>query len=94
LDFQAVSFVDITGVDELHIMLDELKTKGIQIALIGIHLPVMEVLKNSGMINELNHSHLFENKGDAISFLFQHIDHGYCQNKCPHKLYHECSTIK
>lgn len=94
LDFQAVGFIDITGIDELRILHDEVKTRGVQLALMSVHLPVKEVLERSDMLNELKRGHLIENKGDAITFLFQHIDHGYCKNVCPYRLYHECSTVK
>lgn len=94
LDFQAVGFIDITGIDELRVLQDELKERGVRLALMGVHLPVKEVLKSSGMIQELKDGLLIENRGEAISFLFQHIDHGYCKNECPYQIFDECATVK
>ena len=94
LDFQAVGFIDITGIDELRVLQDELKERGVRLALMGVHLPVKEVLKSSGMIQELKDGLLIENRGEAISFLFQHIDHGYCKNECPYQIFNECATVK
>ncbi len=94
LDFQGVGFIDITGVDELRTLQDEVKQREIELALMGVHLPVKEVLKSSGMINELKSGHLIENRGEAITFVFQHIDHKYCKNVCPYRLFYECSNVK
>jgi SulP family sulfate permease len=94
LDFQGVGFIDITGVDELRILQGEIRQREIELALMGIHLPVMEVLESSGMINEMKTGHLIEKRGDAIAFLFHHIDHEYCKNVCPYMLFYECSSVK
>jgi SulP family sulfate permease len=89
-----VGFIDITGVDELRILQSEIKQRGIELAIMGIHLPVKEVLKSSGMVNELKPGHLIEKRGAAIAILFQHIDHEYCKNVCPFQLFYECSSVK
>lgn len=94
LDFQGVGFIDITGIDELRVLNDELSSRHIELALMSVHYPVRQVLESSGFINELNPGHLIEKRGEAISFLFQHIDHTYCKNDCPHRLFHECSSVK
>ncbi|MFC1812038.1 SulP family inorganic anion transporter [Thermodesulfobacteriota bacterium] len=94
IDFQAVGFIDITGVDELRVLLDDLKERNMQLALMGVHLPVKRVFESSGFINEIEPGHLIENRGEAITFLFQHIDHGYCKDVCPHSLFLECPTVK
>jgi len=94
LDFHGVGFMDITGVDELRTLKDEVKEKGIELALMGVHLPVMQVLKSSGFIEEMNPGNLIENEGEALTFLFRHIDHEYCKNDCPYQLFFECSSVK
>ncbi|MES0446713.1 MAG: sulfate permease, partial [Desulfobacterales bacterium] len=75
LDFQAVGFIDITGIDELRVLLDEVKERGARLAFTGVHLPVKQIFESSGFLKELQPGHLIENRGDAITFLFQHIDH-------------------
>ena len=94
LDFQAVGFIDITGVDELRVLLDELKERDVRLALMSVHLPVKQVFESSGFLKELAPGHLIENRGEAITFLFKHIDHGYCKDVCPHALFLECPTVK
>jgi SulP family sulfate permease len=94
LDFQAVGFIDITGVEELRVLLDELKERHIELALMGVHLPVKQVFESSGFINELEAGHLIENRADAITLLFKQIDHAYCKDVCPYSLFLECPTVK
>ncbi len=94
LDFQGVGFIDITGVDGLRTLQGEVKQRKTELALTGVHIPVMEVLKSSGMIDELKAGHLIENEGEAISYLFQRLDHGYCKNVCPYSLFYECASVK
>jgi SulP family sulfate permease len=94
LDFQAVGFIDITGVDELRILSDELKTRGVCLAFMSVRLPVKKVFESSGFSNQLNLNYLLVNRGDAIALLFRQIDHGYCKNVCPYRLFNECATVK
>jgi len=94
LDFQAMGFIDITGVEELRTLLDEVKQQDIQLAIMDARRPVREVFESSGFIDELKPSHLLGKRGEAITFLFKYLDHDYCKNVCPYKLYLECSEVK
>ena len=94
LDFEAIGFIDITGVDELRVLHDEVKERGVRLAIMDVHLPVMDVFKSSGFIKELEPGLLIENRGEAISILFQYIDHKYCKDVCPYRLFYECSTVE
>ncbi len=94
LDFQAVSFIDLTGVDELRILLEEAKARGVELAFISVHLPVKQVFESSGFNKEIRLEHLLDKRVESISHIFEHIDHVYCKEKCPYTLYTECSTVK
>ena len=94
LDFQAVGFIDITGIDELRVLIDEIKERNVRIAFMSVHIPVKQVFESSGLMKELQAGHLIENRGEAISFLFQRLDHEYCKNICPYALFNECQTVK
>ncbi len=94
LDFQGMGFIDVTGVEELKILLDELRTRGVQLILAGAHVPVKEVLEKSGFLKELGISNLFYSKGDAFSHMFKQLNHNYCKGVCPYKLFMECSAVK
>jgi SulP family sulfate permease len=100
LDFQAISFIDMTGIEELRSLKEELEERDIRLALMAIHRPVMETFESSGFIHELEGSCFFEktwdneHRGDAIARLFREIDHDYCRKVCPHCLFDECRTVK
>ncbi|MDM8539288.1 solute carrier family 23 protein, partial [Desulfobacterales bacterium HSG17] len=94
LDFQAVGFIDLTGIDELRVLMEETKIRDIQSAFVSIHIPVMNIYKSSEFINEINHEYIFNKRGDAFSSLFTRIDHSYCKKSCPHNIFNECSLVK
>jgi len=93
LDFYAVGFIDTTGIDELRVLKDELKRRNIQLSLMGVHIPVRQVLESTGFLDELHTDFLIEVRGEAIAYLFRRLDHDYCQNQCPYELFHECPSI-
>ena len=94
LDFQAMGFIDVTGVDELRVLLEEVRGRQMELALMEVHLPVMDVLRSTGFLDQIKSGHLLQKRGDAIGFLFQQIDHDYCRADCPYRLYLECDTVK
>ncbi|MFC1532990.1 SulP family inorganic anion transporter, partial [Thermodesulfobacteriota bacterium] len=94
LDFQAMGFIDITGIDELCMLFDEAKLRGVRLAIMDARLPVRQVFKSSGFIDKLDSEYLLEKRGDAILSLFGKIDHEYCKSVCPYELFNECPTVK
>lgn len=100
LDFQAISFIDMTGIEELRALKEDLEERGIRLALMAIHKPVMDTFESSGFIHELEESCYFEkiwdneHRGEAIARLFREIDHDYCRTVCPHAPFEECRTVK
>jgi len=101
LDFSAVGFVDVTGIDELGVLLDELEHSGVKLVLIYVHQPVRAAFERAGLMRRFATSfeedstgYLFVGRGDAIAEIFAQLDHGYCRETCPHRVYHECDTVK
>jgi sulfate permease, SulP family len=94
LDLQAMGFIDITGIDELRTLMDEIQLRKIQVAFMGINQEVMETFTNSSFIDEIEPDLLIKNRGQAISVLFKQLDHVYCKNQCPYALFNECPEVK
>jgi SulP family sulfate permease len=94
LDFESIAFIDISGVDELFGLLDELKAREIEMAFLYVHLPVRKVLESTNFLYVVGQDRMLEKMGDAIVYIFQRLDHGYCRKVCPYKIFHECSTVK
>jgi SulP family sulfate permease len=94
LDFQAVSFTDITGIDELKYLNQELKEKGLKMAISDLHQPVLEAFLRAGFTQEIEDGFLQKNKHEAIGYLVGLIDHDFCRTACPYSLFHECPELK
>lgn len=94
LDFQAVNFIDITGIDELRVLMEDIKSRGVQPAFINITPPVEKVFISSGLINDIDQTLIFDSKGTATKQLFSHLDQEYCKNTCPNTLFQECIALK
>jgi len=94
LDFQAVGFIDITGIDELRTLKEEMDARGVRLAFMTLHLPVKQVFETSRLIKKLDARLFFDRREDAIAMLFMLLDQSYCRQVCPHALFHECFTIK
>ena len=94
LDLQSMAFIDITGVEELRVLKEEVEARGAELAMMEIRGPVKEVLGSSGFIEEMHPRYLLKKRGDAYSVLFGEIDHDYCRDTCPYALFHECRTVK
>ena len=90
LDCAAVGFIDLTGVDEFRSMLEDLNRRRIRLAFMGVKLPVKQVFVSSGFMEDLESELYIEARGEAITVLFEKIDHDYCKNVCPHKMFFEC----
>jgi SulP family sulfate permease len=94
LDLQAVTYIDMTGIDTLQALQEEIGAQKVQLAIMGLHLPVVDVFKTSGFYEKLDPDLVIEIRGDAIKILFKRLDHNYCKNTCPYELFHECPTVK
>jgi hypothetical protein len=60
----------------------------------GVRRPVKEVMASSGFLEDMAPGHVIDNPAQAVGFLFARLDHHYCQNVCPHSLFHECPSVK
>lgn len=94
IDFAAIGFIDLTGIYELRRLRAELKKNNVDLAIMGIRRPVLEVIETSGFIKSISPRHIIPHKGEAIADLFRELDHDYCKNVCPYVLFHECKTVK
>ncbi|MBU0960828.1 MAG: STAS domain-containing protein, partial [Proteobacteria bacterium] len=94
LDFQAVNFIDITGIDELRVLMEDIKSRGVQPAFINITPPVEKVFISSGLMNDIDPTLIFDGKGTATKQLLIHLDQDYCKSTCQNTLFQECITLK
>ena len=94
LDFQSVTCIDITGIDELQGLLCELRGHRINTAFLNLNDEVQNQFSSSGLNAELDPDLIFTGKGSAIKTLFARLDHEYCRTVCPLSLFNECKSVK
>lgn len=94
LDMEMVNKIDATGLDEFKELIEELRKEGIEIYIANVKSPVRKTLENANFFRHLKQDRCYGSKADAITRLFNQIDYDFCRNKCPHKVFWECETIK
>lgn len=94
LDFQGIGFIDMTGIDDLSLLVEELASMGILVRFTYVQESVYEALQRSGFLSNWGPEMIVATKGEAIASMFAQIDHTYCQTVCPHAIYAECHTVK
>ncbi|MCK5784766.1 MAG: sodium-independent anion transporter, partial [Desulfobacterales bacterium] len=73
LDFKTVSFMDLTGIEELKNLKDELHHRNIEFVFMDVHLPVKSCLSIQDSIKKLIKDFFIDIGKDAIGSLLQHI---------------------
>jgi len=94
MDFENISTLDTTGIDELTILVKDLEQIGIKLHFSNVNAKVKEVLSRSGLAKLLDQKCCLSSKGESIAILFKGIDHQHCKDTCPHSVFRECATVK
>ncbi len=94
IDMEAVNKIDATGVDEMKELIREMRKLGVEMYIANVHMPVRDVLHNSGIMTLLEQTRCLKSKAESITLLFNKLDHKYCKNTCPYSIFWECETVK
>jgi len=94
LDFQGISFIDMTGIDEMELLMEDLAGMGILVRMTYVHHGVYQALERAGFVRAWGVELIVESKGEAIKSMFAQVDHAYCKKACPYKIYQECESVK
>ena len=94
LRMHGVDQCDLSGIEMLESTVDTYRKLGGDVYMVRLREPVMEVLEQSGFIdNTLGRDHILEPEG-AIEYLFENrIDPHSCVYECEHRLFAECQTV-
>jgi sulfate permease, SulP family len=89
-----VNTMDASGVNILEILLEDIKQRGGGLFFAGVNYRVFEVFKNSGLLKDVDATHIRTSTGAAIrkamrSYFYPHI----CA-ACPVFVFRECSELK
>lgn len=94
IDFEAVNNIDTTGLDELTSLIKDLEQFKVELYIVNINASIREIVYKSGLMNLMGHNLHPDSKGASIAMLFDKIDHKYCKDVCPYKIFRECETVK
>ncbi len=89
-----VNTMDASGIHLLEIVLEELNRRGGGLYMAGVNHRVFEVIKNSGLLKEMGHSHIRTNTGAAIRRAMQESFCPVICAACPLTVFRECPDLK
>jgi SulP family sulfate permease len=94
LRMHGVDQCDMSGIEMLESTVENYRQIGGDVYLVRLRKPVLEVLEQSGFIdNTLGRDHILKQEG-AIEYLFEHdIDPQICIYECEHRAFSECQTV-
>ncbi len=88
LDFKGVAFVDITGVDELQALLEELRGEGMELHIVSLHQPVRQVFASTGFLDQLGEGTIHTSYHEAMDVIRLDLRHELCDCSCNHGAAH------
>jgi sulfate permease, SulP family len=87
-----VPYMDTTGEANLSSIVRHFQKKGGIILISGIQDQPKEVLKRTGLYEEIGKEHFFDHTGEAIDFALANLDYKKCIG-CKHFAFEECSVL-
>ncbi len=95
LRMHGVDICDLSGIEVLESAVKTHRQLGGDVFLVRPREPVLDVMKNSGFLDEtLGRDHILEQEG-AIEYLFDKVlDPSVCIYECPHRIFAECQALE
>ncbi len=89
-----VNIIDTSGIHTLEVILEDIRLRGGDLYFSGVNHRVFDVFKNSGMLKDLGHNHIFTSTGNAIR---QAMVNSFCPETCAacnEVIFQECPDLK
>ncbi len=95
LRLHGVDICDLTGIEMLEATVQTYRKIGGDVFLVRPRKPVLDIMEQSGFLDEtLRRDHLLEQEG-AIEFLFDNVlDPAVCIYECEHRVFAECQALE
>jgi len=87
-----VNFIDVAGAEALAHEARKRRWDGGRLYLYGLRQPVEDVLRNSGLVEEIGEEQVFRSKREAIAVIFGRLDRSTCA-RCHARIFEECATL-
>lgn len=87
-----VPYMDTTGESNLASIVDHFQKQGGTVLISGINDQPKEVLKRTGLYDQIGHHHFFKRTGDAIDFALSQLEVHQCLG-CKQFAFRECAEL-
>jgi MFS superfamily sulfate permease-like transporter len=78
-----ISELDASGEEALSLMVDRLKSAGIEISLSGVNESVLAVLRRTHLLEKIGRDHFYATSSRAIGLVHQRVHEGRADEECP-----------
>lgn len=92
LRMSKVPYMDTTGEGTLTSIVSHFQKQGGTLLISGLQTQPFQVIRKTGLINEIGAEHMFEHTGDAINYALAHLNYHKCIG-CKHFAFQECSHL-
>jgi len=89
LRMSKVPFMDLTGEDHLHTIVENLQKRGTTVLVAGLNNQPEESMRLTGLYEKIGSGNFFPHTSNAISYAAQQIDKDRCR-KCKKRIFKRC----
>jgi anti-anti-sigma factor len=79
----AISDMDASGEETLSLLVDRVRTAGVEISFCGVNESVMDVLERTHLIERIGRDHIYSTMERAIRAVHAHAHHNGDEERCP-----------
>jgi SulP family sulfate permease len=78
-----ISDIDASGEEALSLIIDQVRSAGVDISFSGVNEKVMQVLRRTFLLEKIGLRHIFPTMETAVCSVHEHTHHGGEENTCP-----------
>ncbi len=78
-----INEMDASGEETLSLLVDRIRSAGIDISFSGINESVMEVMKRTHLLEKIGHDHIYSRVEDAVRKIYPSTHKGTSEKECP-----------
>jgi len=83
IDAEAINDIDASGQESLSLVVDRVRSAGIDISLCSVHEPVMRVLRRAHLFHKIGEDHFYPTFKQAIRAIHEQTHRGGSEKNCP-----------
>jgi SulP family sulfate permease len=87
-----VPFMDTTGESNLSSLVKHAQRMGSVIIVTGAQAQPLEMMRKTGLFEQIEARHFFDHTGDAINYALTRLDYNQCLG-CKHLAFRECESL-